>query len=51
MMTDVPDYSRYTELQLRHVLRDTNVQRFPERVEQARQRLAYFVESVMGGCD
>jgi hypothetical protein len=42
MMTDVPDYSRYTELQLRQVLCDTNVQRFPERVEQARQRLAYF---------
>lgn len=39
---DVPDYSRYTERQLRQVLRDINMARFPERVEQASQRLAYF---------
>jgi hypothetical protein len=39
---DAPDYTRYTEFQLRQVLRDIDAQRFPERAQEARQWLAHF---------
>ncbi|NYE60889.1 hypothetical protein FHW58_002041 [Duganella sp. 1224] len=42
MTDDAPDYLRYTESQLRQVLRDIDALRFPERVVQASQRLAHF---------
>lgn len=37
---DKPDYSTYTELQLEQVLTRIDKERFPERVEEIRERLA-----------
>ncbi|MRW88061.1 hypothetical protein GJ698_28695 [Pseudoduganella sp. FT26W] len=42
---DAPDYTRYTEFQLRQVLRDIDAQRFPERLQEIRQWLAHFEQA------